>query len=79
MVAEQQACFSEFRFAPYTSLGSEWVQLWLEGGWSGALLGSYGGGHVAPAQSVPGLGGVTAVPRMRAVPQAARPEGLQCT
>ena len=26
MIAEQQACFSEFRFAPYTGLGSEWVQ-----------------------------------------------------
>ena len=30
MVTEQQACFSEFRFAPYTGLGSEWVQLQLE-------------------------------------------------
>ena len=80
MVAEQQACLSEFRFAPYTGLGSEWVQLGLEGGWSGALLGGYGGGHVALAQLVPGLEGVTAVPKMRAVPQAARHAGgLQCT
>ena len=59
MVTEQQACFSEFCFAPYTSLGSEWVQLGLEGGWSGALLYGYGGGHVAPAQLVPGLEDVT--------------------
>ena len=80
MVAEQQTWFSEFRFAPYTGLGSEWVQLRLEGGWSVALLGGYGGGHVAPAQLVPGLEDVTTAPRMRAVPQAARhAEGLQCT
>ena len=52
VIAEQQACFSEFRFAPYTGLGSEWVQLGLEGGWSGALLCGYGGEHVAPAQLV---------------------------
>ena len=78
MIAEQQACFSEFRFAPYTGLGVEWVQLGLEGGWSGALLCGYGGRHIAQAQLVPGLEGITAVPRMRTVPQAARPEGLQC-
>ena len=79
MIADQQACFSEFRFAPYTGLGSEWVQLGLEGSWSGALLYGYGGRHVAPARLVPGLEGVTAVPGVRVVPQAARPEGLQCT
>ena len=54
------------------------MQLRLEGGWSGALLSGYGGGHVALAQLVPGLEGITAVPRMRTVPQAARSEGLQC-
>ena len=54
------------------------MQLRLEGGWSGALLSGYGGGHVALAQSVPGLEGITAVLRMREVPQAARSEGLQC-
>ena len=74
MIADLQACFSEFSFAPCTGLGTEWVQLGLEGSWNGALLCGYGGGHVAPAQLVPGLEGVTAVPRMRAVPQAARPE-----
>ena len=79
MVAEQQICFSEFGFAPCTGLGLEWVQLGLEGSWSGALLYGSGGRHVAPAQLVPGLEGVTAVPGMRAVPQAAGPEGLQCT
>ena len=47
-----QACFSEFSFAPCTGLGAEWVQLGLEGGWSGALLCGYGGEHVAPAQLV---------------------------
>ena len=52
MIADLQACFSEFRFAPYTGLGSEWVQLGLEGGWSGALLCGYGGEHVALAQLV---------------------------
>ena len=78
MVAEQQACFSEFRFAPYTGLGSEWVQLGLEGSWSGALLCGYGGRHIAQAQLVPGLEGITAVPRMRTVPQAARSVGLHC-
>ena len=74
-----QACFSEFSFALYTGLGSEWVQLGLEGGWSGALLCGYGGEHVAQARLVPGLEDVTAMPRVRAVPQAAGPEGLQCT
>ena len=54
------------------------MQLRLEGGWSRALLGVYAGEHIVPAQLVPGLEGVTAVPKMRAVPQAARPEGLQC-
>ena len=49
------------------------MQLRLEGGWSGALLGGYGGGHVTQAQLVPGLEDVTAVP------QAAGPEGLQGT
>ena len=73
MITDLQACFSEFRFAPYTGLGSEWVQLGLEGGWSGALLCGYGGRHIAQAQLVPGLEDVTAVP------QAAGPEGLQCT
>ena len=68
-----QACFSEFSFAPCTGLGMEWVQLGLEGGWSGALLCGYGGRHIAQARLVPGLEDVTAVP------QAAGPEGLQCT
>ena len=54
-----QACFSEFRFDPCTGLGTEWVQLGLEGSWSGALLCGYGGRHIAQAQLVPGLEGVT--------------------
>ena len=81
MVAEQQACFSEFRFAPYTGLGSEWVQLRLEGSWSRALLGGCGKRHIASAQSVPSL----ATPQQcqecqieRAVPQAVKLEDLQC-
>ena len=52
MITDLQTCFSEFRFAPYTGLGAEWVQLGLEGSWNGALLCGYGGEHVAPAQLV---------------------------
>ena len=50
MIADLQACFSEFCFSLYTGLGTAWVQLGLEGGWRGALLCGYGGEHVAPAQ-----------------------------
>ena len=57
MVAEQQACFSEFCFAPCTGLGSEWVQLRLEGSWSGALLGGYD--KVTKADQLPGATGET--------------------
>ena len=75
-----QACFSEFSFAPYTGLGSEWVQLRLERSfalwlWWGARC----AGSIGVARLVPGLEGVTVVPGMGAVPQAAGPEGLQCT
>ena len=46
--------------------------LWL---WWGARC----AGSIGAARLVPGLEGVTAVPGVRAVPQAAGPEGLQCT
>ena len=85
MIADQQACFSEFRFAPYTGLGSEWVQLGLGVGAAGAggrlersfalwlWWGARCAGSIGAARLVPGLEDVTAVP------QAAGPEGLQCT
>ena len=69
MVAEQQTCFSEFCFAPYTGLGSEWVQLQLKRSfalwlWWGARC----------ASSVGAWPGGCHVPRMRVVPQSARPK-----
>ena len=46
--------------------------LWL---WWGARC----AGSIGVARLVPGLEGVTMVPRVGAVPQAAGPKGLQCT
>ena len=74
VIADLQACFSEFSFAPCTGLGSKWVQLGLERSfalwlWWGARC----AGSIGAARLVPGLEDVTAVP------QAAGPEGLQCT
>ena len=66
VVAEQQACFPEFRSTPCTSLDPERMQLGLEGSWSRALLGGCGGRHIASAQSVPSLADATAVPRVSA-------------
>ena len=78
MIADQQACFSEFRFAPCTRFGrgvgaagaggrlEQSFALWL---WWGARC----AGSIGAARLMPGLEDVTAVP------QAAGPKGLQCT